>query len=169
MIQHHHHQHEYGKSFLPPPHLLICLIFNIYESLSWLDSGPCPFSFWGLQRWRLNEWRLYLLSTASLPQIFNANVNIPNPISIWDLKVRIWLNIATEVFYKTSGDGMNGGSVCSPRPLCPRFSKPTTIFFIQFQICKTEHDNAQQRKYLTEYLATWKDALFAIQCITSLF
>ena len=88
---------------------------------------------------------------------------------IWDLKVRIWLNIATEVFYKTSGDGMNGGSVCSPRPLCPRFSKPTTIFFIQFQICKTEHDNAQQRKYLTEYLATWKDALFAIQCITSLF
>ena len=83
MIQHHHHQHEYGKSFLPPPHLLICLIFNMYESLSWLDSGPCPFSFWGLQRWRLNEWRLYLLSTASLPQIFNANVNIPNPISIW--------------------------------------------------------------------------------------
>ena len=64
---------------------------------------------------------------------------------------------------------MNGGSVCSPRPLCPRISKPTAIFFIQFQICKTEHDNAQQRKYLTEYLATWKDALFVIQCITSLF
>ena len=85
MIQHHHHQHEYGKSFLPHPHLLICLIFTMYESLSWLDSGPCPFSFSGLKRWRLNEWRLYLLSTASLPQISNANVNIRNQISIWDL------------------------------------------------------------------------------------
>ena len=49
MIQHHHHQHEYGKSFLPPPHLLICLIFNIYESLSWLDTGQCamPIQFLG--------------------------------------------------------------------------------------------------------------------------
>ena len=28
---------------------------------------------------------------------------------------------------------MNGGSVCSPQPLCPRFSKLTTIFFIQYQ------------------------------------
>ena len=96
--------------------------------------------------WRRNEWRLCLLSTASLPQIFKANDNILHPIS--DLQNRTWQLSTWEIFDWISGY-MKGRLICYPMHYLfvldsngQRLSSK-----ILFEFAKTELDNALQRKY----------------------